>query len=333
MISSTAALTRADIGVLIRAVSRAPSVHNTQPWRLQFRRADIDLVERADVSLPRHDPDHRDRRLSCGAALAHLHLAVRVLGRAGTTSLGGDGKIAATVHTGPGPVPGPAELARYHAIGRRRSYRRRFTAQPLGHDDVAALLAAGGELGVPAVSPARVGELGTMLGFATRVLRDDPAYQRELASWTTSTTGRAAVGSGDGVPAAALGDGPPPEAGLVRRGTPVPDDAHLAQRLAAETVLVFCTEEDTWRAQLMAGAALERTWLEATVRGLSGSVLTQPLHLAGFRERLARRLDLPGLPQAIFRCGHPADAVPPSPRLPFPELLPGEIPEGWAPGS
>ncbi|MEV6904910.1 hypothetical protein [Amycolatopsis sp. NPDC051372] len=46
------------------------------------------------------------------------------------------------------------------------------------------------------------------------------------------------------------------------------------------------------------------------------------LHLCGFRELLAERLDLPGLPQVIFRYGHPVDPVPPSPRRLLADLLP-----------
>ncbi|MEV0067907.1 hypothetical protein [Amycolatopsis sp. NPDC050768] len=102
----------------------------------------------------------------------------------------------------------------------------------------------------------------------------------------------------------------------------MPDDAHLATRLAGESLLVFCTEGDNRRDHLGAGVALERTWLQATVHALAGSVITQPLHLLGFRELLAERLELPGLPQAIFRFGHPAAPATPSPRLPLGELFP-----------
>ncbi|MEV4603616.1 nitroreductase [Amycolatopsis sp. NPDC049253] len=320
--AQTTALAPSEIAVLARAMSRAPSVHNTQPWCLRVRHSDVDLIERASVALPNHDPEGRDRMLSCGAALAHLQVAARVLCRATTTSYLAGGAVVATVHAEPGFSPDHAELARYHAIGRRRSHRRWFSAEPVSEVDRAAVSAAGGEACVRAVVPQHLGDLGAMLGFATRAFRADPAYQRELRTWTASTFGSPESGAEDGVPESALGPESLPAAGLVRRETPVPDDARLTARLEAEHLLAFCTDGDSRREHLAAGAACARTWLEATARGLAGSVLTQPLHLCGFRELLAERLELPGLPQVIFRYGHPVAPVPPSPRRPLTDLFP-----------
>ena len=60
---------------LVELATRAPSVHNTQPW---YWCADGDRVSLfADFSrqLPYADPDGRDRVVSCGAALHHLRIA------------------------------------------------------------------------------------------------------------------------------------------------------------------------------------------------------------------------------------------------------------------
>src|SRR5580693_7051057 len=58
---------------------RAPSLHNTQPWRFTVSGDAIEL--RADVSRQLSvDPDGREMLISCGAALYGLRLAVRSLG-------------------------------------------------------------------------------------------------------------------------------------------------------------------------------------------------------------------------------------------------------------
>ncbi|WP_326834995.1 nitroreductase family protein [Amycolatopsis rhabdoformis] len=318
---SVMALAPSEITVLARAVGRAPSVHNTQPWILRFRGANADLVERTDIELPRQDPEFRDRALSCGAALAHLQLAARVLRRCDSTNYPAHGPVVATVHAVPGASPAEPELVRFHAIGRRRSHRRRFAADPVSDVDSAAVAAAGAEPGVCPAVPGNLGELGRLLGFATRVFRADRAYQRELHAWTAYSFGAHGRGAESGVPEAAFGDDSLPAAGLVRPATPVPDDARLADRLGGERLLFFCTDGDGRRDHLAAGAAFERAWLEATARGLAGSVLTQPLHLLGSRELLAERLGLPGLPQALFRFGHPVATVPLSPRRPITDLV------------
>ena len=113
-------------------------------------------------------------------------------------------------------------------------------------------------------------------------------------------------------------------AGLVRTDTPVPDDVVLTDRLAAENLLLVCTDGDAHAEHLAAGAALQRVWLTATAKALAGSVITQPLHLTGFQARLGSELVLPGVPQAIFRFGYPAVPAAPSPRLPLGELFPNE---------
>ncbi|MEU5266877.1 nitroreductase [Amycolatopsis sp. NPDC021455] len=318
--AAPATLTSHEIGVLARAVSRAPSVHNSQPWQLLIRGTEVDLLERRDVGLRRHDPFGRDRVLSCGAALTNLELAVRALGRDCHAGLKETGDVVATVTIGRPRATSVRAYTLYQAIGRRRSHRHRFFHNRVPADVRTAVVAAGETAGVHVVVPGHLDKLAELLGFATRVLSRDRAYQRELEMWTARTHAWDALG--DGVPEDALSPEALPVAGLVRAGTPIPDDAVLADRLAAENLLIFCTDGDTRTDHLAAGAALQRAWLAAASKALVGSVITQPLHLTGFRARLVSELALLGVPQAIFRFGYPAVPSAPSPRLPLGELFP-----------
>jgi hypothetical protein len=58
----------------------APSVHNTQPWRLTARRQQISVCADAERQLRVADPDGREMMISCGAALFTARLALRSLG-------------------------------------------------------------------------------------------------------------------------------------------------------------------------------------------------------------------------------------------------------------
>jgi hypothetical protein len=298
-------------GLLARAVGKAPSVHNSQPWELEVRDGSVDILQRAHTDLPIHDPEGRDRMMSCGAALAHLELALRGLGHEVTLDIPDSGDIVATALIGGFAPPSLAELGLCRAIGWRRSYRRKFRAVPLSDSLHARVVAAGSCRGVRVSEPGNIEGLAAMLGQATLIFRQDHAYQRELSIRTSHTFGDYAT---DRIPGTALSPEALPVAGLIRGDTPVPDDTVLAARLAAENIVVLCTDGDTRAEHVAAGYALERMWLTATAQGLLGSVITQPLHLTGFRERLADRVGLPGLPQAIFRFGFPAVSVPRSPR-------------------
>jgi nitroreductase len=67
------------VGYLIATAARAPSVHNTQPWRFKVSRYTIEL--HADLRRKlRVDPLGREMLISCGAAVFGLRLGVRSLG-------------------------------------------------------------------------------------------------------------------------------------------------------------------------------------------------------------------------------------------------------------
>lgn len=60
--------------------SRAPSVHNTQPWRWRIDPAVLHLYADPARQLPHTDPDGRDLILSCGIALQHCVTAFAAVG-------------------------------------------------------------------------------------------------------------------------------------------------------------------------------------------------------------------------------------------------------------
>ncbi|GAB3744065.1 NAD(P)H nitroreductase [Amycolatopsis oliviviridis] len=315
----------AETEVLARTLLRAPSVHNTQPWILEFDPDRLLLVERRDLTLPEHDPLGRDRVLSCGAALANLEIAVRVLGyepRTETFPEPDRPEVVASLAPGERAVPSAAELHRYSAIERRRSYRRRFSGRPVSPQRVGELMVTAASAGVEAkpirdeLELTRVAEL---LEFAAEAHQHDHGYQRELALWTIRD--EVSHRHGVGLAATALPPGSLPWAGLVRPSTALPDSAVLMRRLAEETLLVFLTLDDTRHDHLAAGHALQTTWLDAVDGGLVGSVLTQPLHLPEVRSALCEDLELAGFPQALMRFGYPSGAVPASPRRAIDELL------------
>lgn len=301
--------TERSIAAVSAAVSDAPSVHNTQPWTLRYGEGAVCLAERLDLAVPHHDPTGRDRVISCGAALANLVLAVRVLGWRPEVTIMTDHAVpdtlARVVLAGLYP-PSRVDLDRYAAIAVRHSYRAPFARTPvstgLRRDLVQATDASGVQV-LPLVGPEQAAMLARMLGHAALTLRADAGYQRELTAW---------LGGDDlaGLARRSVGHPTLPSAGLVRPGTALPDSRTLAARLRQETVLLFQTPDDGRHDHLAAGRALQETWLAATHAGLVASVITQPFHLAEVRAGLIERLDLAGFPQALLRVGYPTQAAP-----------------------
>ncbi len=61
--------------------NRAPSVHNSQPWRWRVGQGTMHLYADTALHLPHTDPDCRDLIVSCGAALNHCVIALAALAR------------------------------------------------------------------------------------------------------------------------------------------------------------------------------------------------------------------------------------------------------------
>lgn len=308
---------QAEVSVLTQAVSQAPSVHNTQPWSLSVprpqERAAV-LRERLDLELGEHDPEGRDRRISCGAALTNLVLAVRSLGWTADLRIESDGGVVATVIGSRRAELTEPESQRYRAIGQRRSHRSAFTERSLPG-------AARDTIGRAATSPSvscrwisgdlEALSVARLLDYAARVHHGDVHYQRELALWTAPLATSTQV-PGQGLTSGDLGSEGLGGAGLVASRTPLPDEFLLASRIEHESVCVLSTRTDEPHDHVQAGEAVEAGWLEATSHGLAASVMTQPLHLAEVRTGLAARLNLAAVPQVLMRFGHPA-VIPPGP--------------------
>lgn len=293
----------AEIAELDESVSRAPSVHNSRPWTLTLHRRTAVLRENP-AALMNHDPQGRDQRISCGAALINLVLAVRSLGWSAQVEVGAtSGLVSAAVNAGGRAEPSPREAAWSRAIPRRHSHREPFARRPVPEllrekiRDAAAGPRCGGRW---INSEAEALEVARMLGRAANAFHDNADYTRELTGWETPD-GRGLQRESGGLRGLAA-------VGLTATTTRLPDEHVLSRFLQEEAVLLVGTRGDRAADHMRVGQAVERAWLEATSAGLSVSMMTQPLHLQEIRAGLAERLGTSLIPQVIMRFGYPAES-------------------------
>lgn len=309
---------------VLRTSSLAPSVHNSQPWRFRLLPDRIELHADLDRALPATDPESRELRLSCGAALYNLRLALKNVGiRPLVTLLPGAAApgALATIRRG-----GQLELteetrALHQAVPTRRTNRRPFLDAPVPTAHTRAMVrAAELERSWLHVVSDRVerARLQEFVIRADQLQRADPSVQAEL----TASTGRRAV-SGQGVPTASAGPAPEPQ-----------DEWHLRDFAPLEPVerkpgkdyeadplvVVLCSFHDGPLAELQAGQALQRVLLVAASMGLSASFLSQPIEVRAVREELRRTLGGSLVPQTLLRFGF-GSPVPPTPRRSVSDLL------------
>jgi hypothetical protein len=314
--------TQVGIRRLATAAVAAPSVYNTQPWRIRYAGGEV-LELHADPRrrLKVIDPRGRALHMSCGAALFNLRLAIRVTGYRPLVRLLPDPArptLMATVRAVKVPAAPVTEAKLYAAIPLRHTNRypfeRRLVPPAICQELVEAARAERATLGVADAQTASY--LVDLIGLADRELADDDDYRAELASWTSGAR------RADGVPWYTFGPRPSRNGGLPVRdfGLTRPVHGRECDRFRGRPQLgVLMTRGDEPRDWLRAGQALQRVLLTATRYGVSASLLDQPLEL---RDR-GRDLDGPHTAeriQTIIRFGY-GPPVPSSPRRPVPEIL------------
>jgi hypothetical protein len=303
------------IDYLITTAARAPSVHNTQPWRFRAGHDVIELYADQRRKL-RVDPVGREMLISCGAALFGLRLAVRSLGYLPMVELLPDPaqlRLLARVRMCPGEPMTGRERQLLAALPHRHTHRGPFAPRPLPAGLLAGLqhdaLAEGATLALvdPALAYQR---LADMVGTAGHRQDLDPAAQADMRRWSRAT----ADPSRDGVPARAFPAKASPQPGRLPqrdfdlgRGLGLLADGGPPPAVTA----VLLTPGDGRADWLCAGQALHRLLAHAASEWVFASLYSQPLEAAAIRVLIRDRLALPGAPQMLLQLGvaHTAQAT------------------------
>jgi nitroreductase len=312
-------------GFLVAMAARAPSVHNTQPWRFRVSGSAVKVYADRGRRLPAEDPEGREMLISCGAAIFGLRLAVRQMGRVPLVTLLPDVRrpdLLAEVRLGR-RVPATAdELDMAAAVPHRHTHRGPFADEPLPAGLLAALHrdaeAEGAALVLLGEGGARQ-SLKRLVIMAAQWQRRNPAFQAELRRWTRPVGSM----SRDGVPARAHSIVPPdPDERLALRDFDLGRHAGLLQAGGSPPAMtgILVTTADTAIDWLRAGQALNRMLIHAASKWVFADLNSQPMEAPPVRALLQSRLALPGMPQLLLEFGR-AHTAAATPRRPVRELM------------
>jgi len=311
---------------IVEQATRAPSIHNTQPWRFAIHADTIELWTDPARGLKVLDPTGRGRHISCGAALLHARVAAAAAGYAATVTVLPD--PAEPTHLADlelhESTSGAAESDLAAAIASRHTSREPFSNEPVAADVVEALresAAAEGAWLRIIDTPDDATAVAVLLAHADEVQASDPAYVDELRKWTHRGD------SDDGIPASAVPGTAPVERGsnyrlrdFVADREPDPSSPHEPPPVERPLVAVLGTTDDDVRSWVAAGQALGRLLLTATAHGVTASPLTQALEIPATRARLATELGVLGHPQMLLRLGYGAAGAQ-TPRRPIEDVI------------
>lgn len=309
----TATLTRA-----VQLASRAPSLHNTQPWRLVAEPDCLHLYLDPNRVVSATDRSSREAVISCGVLLDHLRVAMAAAGW--TTAVDrfpnpNDLDHLATLQFSQMSFVTDAHRRRADAILARRTDRLPMT----GYADwdafevlLRARLAEGPvHLDVLAEDMRAIVAEAAELTDSLRLY--DSAYHAELAWWTTP------FATEDGIPQSSLVSAAESERVAVARTFPVTahSDRRPTVRDDSATLVVLSTDGYSRADALDAGEALSALLLECTLSGLATCPVSHVTELHASRDIIATLIGRDACPQLLVRIGVAptlTDAPAPTPR-------------------
>jgi nitroreductase len=310
------------IRTVLALASRAPSVHNTQPWRWLVGEESVHLYADLDRQLPNTDPDGRDLILSCGAALNHCAVAFAAVGwQTKVTRLpnpDAPSHLAAIELSR--STANSVDIALAAAIPRRRTDRRHYNSWAVPVGDIALMAARAARNGVMLCQAEDTDKLHTLV---KRSVWDhmNHDYLVELTAWSGRYTSQA------GVPARNTPQSDPnariPGRLFAGPALSMPSGSSAAEDNAV--VLALGTRNDDRLSQLRAGEATSIVLLTATSIGLASCPVTEPLEVAETREAVRTEIfGDSGYPQMLLRVGWApinADPLPSTPRRDFSDFV------------
>jgi Nitroreductase family len=328
-VPSSLGLTPVEVAAVLEAAAMAPSVHNSQPWRFRVLADRIELHADPARRLPATDPDDKELRLACGAALANLRIALEALGiRPMVTLLPRDcGPDAlAVVRRGGHTTPNTQLTELRRAIPVRHTNRKPFQDKPVPATRLGHLVrAAQTERSWlhPITDRVERSRLRSLVVRAHQLQLANARFRAELEQWSGHPGDRT-----DGVPTRSAGPAPEAQDEWVLRDYSGGQARHRVPGKDFEgepLLLVICSYYEGKFAELHAGQAMQRVLLTATTHGLSASFITQPIEVPACREELRRLLGAGITAQTILRLGY-GSPVASTPRRPVADLLIDTVP-------
>ncbi|WP_422747860.1 Acg family FMN-binding oxidoreductase [Mycobacterium sp. WMMD1722] len=308
----------------VELACRAPSVHNSQPWRWIADKIGLQLFLDAD-RVVQTDRSGREALLSCGAVLDHLRVAMAARGWIAHIDRypdPSDHRHLASIDFSPMTYVTDGHRARAEAIPRRYTDRLPFGPPPDWESMEVMLRSAIDEsvAMVDVVSDQDRPQLVKAARLNESLRFYDSEYHAELSWWSR------AFAVSDGIPRSALLSAGEQERVDIGRVFPANGDRSERRPSIPEDrakILVISAHSTAARDILGCGETLSQLLLEATMAGMATGTLSHLTELHTI-ERLLASVIGRDHPQLVIRVGlvPSLDGVPPpTPRRRIADVL------------
>jgi nitroreductase len=306
---------------------KAPSGHNTQPWKFKVNENGIEVYANFDKELPVVDGNHRELYISLGCAVENICIAADEFGYRHETKIVQQDSlcfinIILQKFSG---VPNPL----FSQIDKRQTNRSVYKSKIISTDIIAILEKT--EIRQPvSVYFYKNGDrnFATLAEFVYRgneILFSSEAFKNELLDWMRFNP-KDIQQSNDGLAYNVLGSPSLPKwLGKLIVGSflkPKTQNKSEKRKIDSSSHLVlFTTKENTPENWILAGVAMERFFLTCSALGIAVTFLNQPCEVSSLAEELRSQMPINNeFPMLLLRMGY-ADPMPNSVRKTLDEVI------------
>lgn len=302
-------ISSANFEFLVAQAVKAPSGHNTQPWKFRQNESAVEIYPDFDRRLPVVDPDDRELSVSLGCAVENLCLAAQTKGYKSAVSVGDKGVITVSLAEEAGVKPSPL----FSQIDARQTNRSVYNGEEIALDVLKKLQSIRSEKSISVHYYARQTKQFNdieqyVLQGNTHQMQNE-AFKAELKSWMRFNK-KHQDQTLDGLSYAVFG------APNVPRWMAEPimsmainakaqNKADREKIASASHLVLFTTRENSRREWVSLGRTLQRFLLTTTELGIVHAYLNQPNEEVEIALEMTRTLGLAGeCPTILLRIGY-----------------------------
>ena len=305
--------------------SKAPSGHNTQPWKFHITDSTITVLPNLDVALPVVDRNNRELFISLGCAVENLCIAASYFGY--TTHIIDCSIEAIILELTKNALT--IEDSLFHQIEKRQTNRNIYNGNKISDGILQQLQSIPKENGIQfyftEINTPFANTITQYIMKGNEIQMADIAFKNELLSWMRFNK-KQVEATHNGLSYLVFGNPPLPR--ILARPIvslflkPNAQNKSDRKKIDSSSHFVVCaTQRDTIEEWINLGRTLQRFLLKVTEIGISYAFLNQPCEVAALafdlREKLPVNKEHPTL---IMRIGY-AKQIPYSPRKKIETLL------------
>ena len=317
-----------EIRRLIELGTKAPSGHNSQPWKFKVIDDRIEIHPNFSCSLPEVDPSHRELYISLGCAGENICAAAPAFGYIAnwSSNLTPSGKYSIQIDLKKAELEPDNSMPKL--ILERQSNRSIFKGKFIEEEKIDMLKRVSLEENINAYffkkDSIQSNVIKNFIMQGNEIQMNDTNFKNELLSWIRFNQGHVNK-TRNGLTYRVMGAPPMPKflGKMIVKSFLKPEKQNKSdqQKIDSSSHFVLLTSNNNTPAEWIAlGFSLERLLLKLTELGIANAYLNPPCEVDLLSDEFKNSLQMNGYPTIIMRIGY-ADKTPYSPRREVEEVL------------